>query len=211
MAGCRGMGWRTASSLKAFQHFSLAHQPVNVTPCLAANPRSVVITSHARRAAPICSAMHSPVDAGNTPRGQRPPYPRFRRIQRYRYTFVWGLIKRDRSCDQYCRSKQSCSNHAGSFHDALLVGITAFMKLARRSALARRQLLRSFRAAPVPLAAALEGHDGKNWDHEIKRSGAHPGPDATYLGGETSRTMSGRIPTTPFDRYRLKWITGDTG
>jgi hypothetical protein len=50
-------------------------------------------------------------------------------------------------CNQYCRSKQSCSDHAGSFHDALLVGFTAVGKFACRLALARRRLLISSSAS----------------------------------------------------------------
>ena len=36
------------------------------------------------------------VDASNTARCERPPYPGFRRIQDHRQTFVWGLMKRDK-------------------------------------------------------------------------------------------------------------------
>jgi hypothetical protein len=40
-----------------------------------------LVASNTIRAAAICSAVHSPVDASNTPRCQRPPYSCFRGIQ----------------------------------------------------------------------------------------------------------------------------------
>jgi hypothetical protein len=68
--------------------------------------------------------VHSPVDARNTCRSQRPPYPSFRRVQGHRQAFVWGPIERDRSCAYYCRAHQY-SNDAHLFHGGLFSRLRA--------------------------------------------------------------------------------------
>ena len=79
-----------------------------------------LVASNTIRAAAICSAVHSPVDASNTPRCQRSPYSCFRGVLGHRQAFVWGPIKRDRNCAYHCRAHQY-SNDAYLFHGRLPV------------------------------------------------------------------------------------------